>query len=252
MRRILLFILAFICLTPVLSSAESLTIAVAANVYYPFQELKAAFQTQTGVAVKEVIGSSGKLTAQIEQGAPFDIFLSADTDFPQALYQKGLTRSEPKIYAYGTLVLWTFSDLDLSKGIEVLRDPPIRKIAIPLPQTAPYGREAINALRYYGLVEDVSKKLVYGESIAQVNLFITTQASDIGFTSKSSVLSDPMKGQGQWVEIQDQAYKPIAQAAVILKYAEKNNLKAAQTFFDFLFSENAQEIYKKYGYIENQ
>lgn len=252
MMRIFLLILALICGLPVLSSAESLTIAVAANVQYPFQELKVIFQAETGVAIKEVIGSSGKLTAQIEQGAPFDIFLSADTDYPKMLYGHGLTHNEPQIYAYGALVLWTFKDLDLSKGVEVLRDPLLQRIAIPLPKTSPYGREAVNVLRYYGLVEDINKKLVYGESIAQVNWFVTTEASDIGFTSKSSVLSDPMQGQGQWREVEAQAYNPIAQAAVILKYAEKNNLKAAQTFFDFLFSKEARDIYQKYGYIENR
>ena len=250
--RTFLLILVVIFILPRGSSAESLTIAVAANIQYPFQELKVIFQTQTGVIIKEVIGSSGKLTAQIEQGAPFDIFLSADTDHPKMLYDHGLAHNEPQIYAYGTLVLWTFKDLDLSKGIEVLRDPSLQRIAIPLPKTAPYGREAVNVLRYYGLVEDINKKLVYGESIAQVNWFVTTGASDIGFTSKSSVLSDHMQGQGKWGEIEGQAYSPIAQAAVILKYAEKHNLKAAQTFFEFLFSKEARDIYQKYGYIENQ
>ena len=107
-----------------LSSAAvfaDLTVAVAANVQYTFEELKTAFEKKTGISVKTVIGSSGKFTAQIENGAPFDVFLSADMDYPITLYKEGLTVNAPKIYAYGALVIWTMTDVDLSGGIEVLR-----------------------------------------------------------------------------------------------------------------------------------
>ena len=247
--RTFLLILVVIFIPLALSSAESLTVAVAANVQYPFEELKSIFETQTGITIQEIVGSSGKFASQIENGAPFDLFLSADMELPQVLYKKGLTYNEPKIYAYGTLVLWTRKDLDLSKGIEVLKSTAIQTIVLPNPQTAPYGRQAVNALKYYKLYDQIEKKLIFGESIAQVNQFITTQASDIGFTAKSSVLSPNMKNQGKWMEIDKSAYEPIAQGAVILKYAQQHCLPAAQKFFEFLFSKEAQDIYQEYGYI---
>ena len=229
--------------------AGDLTVAVAANVQYTFEELKAEFEKETGINVKQVIGSSGKFTTQIENGAPFDVFLSADMDYPKTLEKEGLTYNSPKIYAYGTLVLWTMNSVDLSKGIEAVRDPAVVKIAIASPNTAPYGRQAVNALKHYNLYGRVHKKLVYGESIAQANQFITSKAADLGFTAKSVVLAANMKDQGQWIEIDKDAYDSIAQGTVILKHAEKDHLADAQKFFDFLFSNEAQEIFKKYGYV---
>ena len=211
--------------------------------------MKSAFEQETGITIREIIGSSGKFVSQIENGAPFDLFLSADMDYPDALYRGGLTHTAPKIYVYGTLVLWTFSDLDLSKGVDVLNQPSVKKVAIANPKTAPYGRQAVNVLKYFKLYGAVSKKLVYGESIAQVNQFITTGSGDVGFTAKSVVLAPNMKEKGKWVEVDKDAYEPIAQGVIILKYAEQHNLSAAQKFYEFLFSEQAKEIYQKYGYI---
>lgn len=226
-----------------------LTVAVAANVQYTFEELKTVFEKDTGIQLKGVIGSSGKFTAQIENGAPFDVFLSADTDYPKTLQKEGLTHNEPRVYGYGTLVLWSLTGVDVSKGLDVLAEGNVGKVAIASPKTAPYGRQAINALKNSQLYDKVQKKLVYGENIAQTNHFIMTKAADVGITAKSIVLAPNMKDQGQWFELDKKQYDPIAQAAVILKHAEKNNLKDAQKFFDFLYSPPAQEILRKYGYI---
>ena len=239
----------FILFSSVYAFAGDLTVAVAANVQYTFEELKAEFQKETGIAVKQIIGSSGKFTTQIENGAPFDIFLSADMDYPQTLEKEGLTYNAPKIYAYGTLVLWTMNGVDLSKGIKVLSDPTVGKIAIASPKTAPYGRQAVNAVKYYDLYTKVNKKFVYGESVAQTNQFIMSKAADVGVTAKSIVLAPNMKDQGQWIEIEKAAYEPIAQGVVILKHARKGNLEDAKKFFGFLYSNEAGEIFKKYGYI---
>ncbi len=244
MKWIFLFVLFF----PVCTSADEITVAVAANVQYTFEDLKAVFEKETGISVKSVIGSSGKFTAQIENGAPFDIFLSADMNYPKTLNKEGFTLNAPKIYAYGTLVLWTLNDVDLTKGIAVLSDANVKKIAIASPQTAPYGRQAVNVFKHYNLYTKINHKLVYGESIAQTNQFITTRAADIGVTAKSVVLAANMKDKGKWVEIDKEAYEPIAQGVVILKYAQKHR-EAAQKFFDFLFSNEASEIFKKYGYV---
>jgi len=224
-------------------------VAVAANAAYLFEDLKKIFEEQTGITLQSVVGSSGKLSVQIEHGAPFDIFISADMEYPETLYKKGMTYNTPRIYAYGTLVLWTMKDINLSRAIQVLTDPKIKKIAIASPQTAPYGREAVNVLKYYDLYSRVNEKLVYGESIAQVNQFIVSQAADVGFTAKSVVMAAGMNNQGLWIEIEKEAYEPIAQGVVILKNAQGQKLEPAQKFFDFLFSEPAAEIFKKYGYI---
>ena len=247
MRKIFIFIIRFLAL-PLCAFAQEITVAVAANVQFALEEIKTAFEKNTGIHVKTIIGSSGKLTAQIENGAPFDIFMSADVDYPNRLYQEGLATGAPKIYAYGQLVLWTFQDIELSKGIAILSDNSIKKIAIASPNGAPYGRQAVNAMKYNRLYPNIKSKLVYGENIAQVNQFITTGSVDIGLTAKSVVLADNMKGKGKWIEVDPEAYEPIAQGVVILKYAQKEHLKSVQEFFDFLFSDQCKQIFEKYGY----
>jgi len=138
--------------------------------------------------------------------------------------------------------------MDLSKGVGGLSGAFIRKIAIASPQTAPYGRQAVNAMKYYHLYPAISSKLVYGESISQTNQFITTAAADIGFTAKSVVLAANMKGKGKWIEVDPRSYEHIAQGVIVLKYSKENHFKEAKAFYDFIFSAPAQEIFKKYGY----
>jgi len=248
MKKIILIVAAFLLVFPLAAFAADITVAGAANVQFTLDDLTAEFTKETGINVKTVIGSSGKLTSQIENGAPFDIFLSADMKYPDTLYKEGFSLRSPRIYVYGTLVLWTMKDLDLSKGVNVLNDAAIRKIALANPQQAPYGREAVNALKFYTLYDQLQKKLVLGESISQTNQFITTGAADIGFTAESVVLAPNMKDKGKWVEVDPQSYKPIAQGVIVLRYAEKEHSKEAREFYDFLFSGPAQEIFKKYGY----
>lgn len=238
---------ALVILSSVCAFAD-LTVAVAANVQYTFAELKTAFEKKTGISVKTVIGSSGKFTAQIENGAPFDVFLSADMDYPMTLHEEGLTVNAPKIYAYGALVIWTMTDVDLSGGIEVLADANVKKIAIASPKTAPYGRQAVNALKHYDLYSQLEKKLVYGESIAQANQFITTKAADLGITAKSVVLAPLLKDKGQWIDVPKESYEPIAQGVVILKHAERGKMDETNKLVDFISSGEAGEIFKKYGY----
>lgn len=139
--------------------------------------------------------------------------------------------------------------MDLSQGIKILTDPRVKKIALASPQTAPYGREAVSVLKHYDLFSKVNEKLVYGESIAQVNQFIISQAADVGFTAKSAVLAGGMNNQGRWIEIEKDAYQPIAQGVIILKNAQGQKLDAAQKFFNFIFSAQAHKIFEKYGYL---
>ncbi len=169
--------------------------------------------------------------------------------YPETLYREGHTTTKPKVYAYGSLVLWTLKDLDLSKGINTLSDKKVQKIAIANPKNAPYGIAAINALNYYKIYEKVKSKLVYGESISQTNLYVASETADAGLTAKSVVLSPKMKGKGKWIEIDKPAYKPIAQCIVITNHGKENEDSASQKFSDFLFSHKAKEILEKYGYI---
>jgi len=229
-------------------AAEPLTVAVAANVKYAFDDLATEFTKQTGLEVRSVVSSSGKLTAQIKSGAPYDIFLSADMDYPATLFKDGQAMSPPKVYANGALVLWTAGNADLSKGVPGLADASIRKVAIANPKLAPYGRESIKALGFYKVQAAVEPKLVYGESISQVNQYIDTKSVEVGFTAKSVVLSPELQGKGKWVEVPDESYEPIAQGIVILRHGTENNGEAARKFYGFVFSSKAQEILTKYGY----
>jgi len=246
MKKII--VLMFLLSLPVTAFAGGITVAGAANVQFTLEDLKAEFTRETGVDVKTVIGSSGKLTAQIENGAPFDVFLSADMKYPAKLYKDGFSAQVPQVYANGALVLWTMKDLDLPQGVGVLSKTGIQKIALADPKLAPYGREAVKALQFYKLYGSLEKKLVYGESISQVNLFITTGAAEIGFTAKSIVLAPDMKNKGKWVEVPAGSYKPIAQGVIVLKYGRQHHSQEAHEFYDFLFSAPAKAIFKKYGY----
>jgi molybdate transport system substrate-binding protein len=244
--RVLLVTLALLQ-APLTASAGSLTVAVAANVKYAFDELAMEFTKQTGVKVRNVVASSGKLTAQIKSGAPYDVFLSADMDYPAILYKDGQATTSPKVYANGILVLWTAKDVDL-KDVTSLLNTSIKKVAIANPKLAPYGREAINAMDFYNVRTTVEPKLVFGESISQVNQYIDSKSVDVGFTAKAVVLSAGLQGRGKWVEVPHESYQPIAQGIVMLKYGSENNGDAARKFYDFVFSSNAQAIFTKYGY----
>jgi molybdate transport system substrate-binding protein len=248
MRKTILFALTLLAIST-FSFAQEIIVAVAANVQFAMQDIEKVYEQKSGLAIKTVISSSGKLTAQIQNGAPFDVFLSADMKYPDTLYAAGFAGTKPRVYAYGALVLWTMKDWDLSQGIKILPEAKIQKIAIANPQTAPYGEEAVKLLKHYQIYEGVAPKLVYGESIAQVNQYIFSQAAEAGITAKSVVLSPEMKGKGKWVEIDHRAYSPIAQGAVILKHGSKNHPQAAQAFYDFLFSEAAGKILQDYGYL---
>jgi len=229
--------------------AQTLTVAAASNLKYAMDNIAVEFTKETGISVKPIFGASGKLTQQILSGAPYDLFLSADVEFPQKLSQSGYTLTNPKIYAYGTLVLWSANQTPLDGGISTLCTKNTLTIAVANPKTAPYGIEAMNALHYYNKERACSTKIVTAESISQVGSYVTTQAADVGFIAKSIVLSDEMKSVGKWVDIDPKAYKPIDQAMVILKNTLPENQTAAKRFFDFMSSPVAHSILKRNGYI---
>jgi len=227
-----------------------LTIAAAANMQFAMEEMEAAFTEATGIPCELVISSSGKLTAQIREGAPFDVLISADMKYPEELYRMGLTATAPEIYGYGKLVLWTLQEYP-ELDIQTLQSDQVRHVALANPSTAPYGRAAVEVLEHYGLYEQVEDKLVFGESIAQTNQFILSRAAEIGFTALSVVRASELSGPGRWVELDSAAYQPIAQGVVVIgKSGEAND--DAIAFRDFLFSEEGRKILTKFGYAPNE
>ena len=232
-----------------LAQDSEITIAVAANVQYAMRDLKADFEKESGIRTKVIIGSSGQLTAQIQQGAPYDVFISADMKYPRTLYQSKKAVDPPKVYAYGSLVLWTMKKgINFQKGFKELLNNDIQKIALANPRTAPYGAATIQVLKHYNIYNQVKDKLIYGESIAPTNQYIVSKAADIGFTAKSVVLSPVMKDKGTWKEVNPDAYQPIKQGCVILSYGQKHHPKASKSFFNFMLSQKVMKILKKYGY----
>lgn len=221
-------------------------IATAANMQFVMIDLTETFKKKTGITCETILGSSGKLTAQIVAGAPYDIFVSADMKYPQVLHEKGLTLAAPKVYTSGSLVLWTAEKRALSWP-ESLMDSKLTHIAMANPKTAPYGTAAMETLRALGLKDILEPKLVYGESIAQTNQFITSQAAQIGFTAKSVVLAPNLKDKGSWLDISSDYHSPLKQGVVILKGRSSHKTEATK-FYEFLFSEEAKEILNKFGY----
>lgn len=230
--------------------SKKLTIAVSSNMQYSIQEIATKYTEHTGVECNLVVGSSGKLTAQIMEGAPFDVFLSADMKYPQMLYQKGHAKEAPKIYALGKLVLYA-SKKEFVPSLKFLKSDSIAHIALANPNTAPYGRAAMEVLEQHGLVDSVKSKLIFGENISQTNQFMTTGAAQIGFTAKSTLIGTPLSQQGRWTALDLNSYTPIQQGIVMLEN-ETGLDHASLSFVEFIFSGEAQEILKKYGYSTHE
>jgi len=236
-------------LSVVLLGAGEIKIAVAANVSYAIKPLIIAFnQVHPEIKVQPILGSSGKLTAQIKHDAPFGLFMSADMKYPQALYDKGMAITKPVVYAQGALALLSTKKHDFSKGLALLKSKEIEKIAIANPKTAPYGVAAAEALRNVKLYEILKPKFVYGESISQTVTY-ATKAADIGIISKSSLFSPQMqylKRGINWEELNASLYTPISQGMVILKQGKQSG--EVKAFYDFMLSDEAKNILKSYGY----
>jgi len=229
--------------------SNSINIATSANMQFAMKVLSSEFTEQTNTKCHLIISSSGKLTAQIKEGAPFDIFVSADMKYPTEIYKYGLAISPPKIYAYGKLILWSINN-NIKPSLELLTKENIKHIALANPKTAPYGIATKDVLKHYHLFNKLEDKLVFGESISQTNHFITSQSAELGFTSMSVVMSSQMRNKGNWIEIDSLAYSPIEQGIVVIKKDKRYN-KDVNEFYDFLFSKKAKEILINYGYYVN-
>jgi molybdate transport system substrate-binding protein len=235
-----------VCAQP---AGQTLSIAAAADLVYCLKELNQDFARQhPGVDVKVSIGSSGNFFAQIQKGAPFDGFLSADLNFPKELVRAGLADGRSLLtYAVGRIVVWTVNPaVDVSRGLAVVSEPAVRKFAIANPGHAPYGRAAKAALEHEGLWASASGKIVMGENIAQTGQFIQTGNADAGIVAMSLVLSPALEKVGTWKEIPPEFYPKLEQGAVITAHGAGN--PAAQMYFDFLRSKEARAVFDRYGF----
>jgi molybdate transport system substrate-binding protein len=232
------------------AAAATITIAAAADLTFAFKEAVPQFEKESGDTVKLSFGSSGNFFAQIQNGAPYDLFFSADIGYPKKLDAAGL--AEPGTiyeYAVGKIALWVLnqSPLDLTKGLPVLTDARIRKIAIADPAHAPYGVAAVAALKNDQLYDTVKPKLVEGENIAQTAQFVQSGAADIGILALSLALAPTLQKQGRYELIPDNLYPPIAQAGVVLKSSQEK--KAAEAFIAFLEKPETLQLMRRYGFV---
>jgi len=231
------------------ASADTIYVAVASNLVHAIKPLKKEFYKKyPEIKVKVIIGSSGKLTAQIRHGAPFDLFLSADMIYPKSLYEDGITLKAPVVYAKGTLVLLSKVKRDYSNMMKVLTLPSLKKIAIANPKTAPYGKATVEALKKLKLYEKLKKKFVYAESISQT-LIYATRVADMAIVAKSALFSPVMRmyqKNQHWVDVPCELYAPLKQGMVLLKHSKKS--AKSRAFYDFMLSLKAKEILKSFGY----
>lgn len=231
--------------------AEEITIAAASDLSFAFKELAAAFEQQTGAHVKLSLGSSGNFFSQIQNGAPFDLYFSADIGFARKLEQSGhAVPGSLYRYAIGRIVVWApkASPLPIEKiGIEVLRDPTVRKIAIANPKHAPYGRAAVAAMETYKLYDAVKDRLVLGENISQTAQFVESGGCEVGIIALALALAPSMKSAGKYWEIPMEAHPPLEQGAIILKTSKHRRL--ARQFLDLLKGPQGREIMRRYGFM---
>ena len=230
-RNLILY--CFLILLGCSSGNDALKVATAANMQFAMEELINTFKADSGLEAEVILSSSGKLTAQIEAGAPFDLFFSADTKYPERIHAKGLS-TEPQVYAYGQLVYW--EKKNSQQQLYVIANP----------KTAPYGKATEE---YLDAINTELPDVVYGESISQVNQFLLSGTVDAGFTSYSSVLSKKFVNEGDWKPIPDSLHSPIAQAYVQIKSSERK--AATKAFIDFLATDKAKDILQAYGYQVN-
>jgi molybdate transport system substrate-binding protein len=244
MKRIIISLV--IALTVVSATAQKVNVAAAADLRYAMDEIIVVYKKNNPKTdIKVTYGSSGTAYQQIINGAPYDIYFSADIMYPQKLAEQGLTATKPKLYAIGFLVLWS-SQIDVLSGMNVLNNPKIQKIAIANPEHAPYGKRAQESLQYYKLYDKLKDKIILGENISQTAQYVQTGNAEVGILALSLAMSPAMKNQGKYFLIDSKSYSPLEQAYVIIKRAAMNT--ETYKFARFVASPVAREIFKKYGF----
>jgi len=243
MKKLNIFLLFALC--SISMQSQTVKIAAAANLRFVLEEIKATYKKVNPVADITVnFGSTGALYQQIVNGADFNLLMAADNEVPAKLKNQGLVAGEVKTYAFGKLVLWS-NTTDVSKGLEVLADPSVKRIAIAQPELAPYGDRAIECLNSAGLFATVKDKIVYADNISQTAQFVRTGNAEVGFLAYSLTLTPEMKGSCFLID--PKSYKPVAQAMAVLKGWKAS--PEAVKFMKYVLSPECKPIFEKYGYI---
>jgi molybdate transport system substrate-binding protein len=227
-----------------------LTIAAAADLKFALDDLVKEFEEKyPAVKVNVTYGSSGNFFAQLQNGAPFDLFFSADIAYPRKLAEKDLGADDVFLYAIGRIVVWVPKDSPVAVdklGIKALLEPSIRKIAVANPEHAPYGRAAVAAMKALNVYDQVASRLVYGENIAQTAQFVQSGAADVGILALSLAVAPQMRDAGRFWQVPLEAYPRIEQGGIILK--SSRNLETARAFRDFVLGDHGREVLAQYGF----
>jgi len=238
-------ILLLLALFSISMQAQTVKVAAAANLRFVFDEIRDSYKKANPKAdIVANFGSTGALYQQIVSGADFNVFMAADDVVPAKLKSQGLVSGEVKTYAFGKLVLWS-NTIDVSKGLDVLTDPSVKRIAIAKPDLAPYGDRAVECLKSAGLFEKVKDKIVYADNISQTAQFAQTGNAEVGFLAYSLILTPEMKGSNYVID--PKSYKPVAQAMAVVKGWKANS--EAVRFMKYVLSPECKPIFEKYGYI---
>ncbi|HWH58938.1 MAG TPA: molybdate ABC transporter substrate-binding protein [Terriglobales bacterium] len=247
MKAFLLSLLLLVCTAPLL--AQELTVAAAADLRPALDEINAKFKAESGIELHISYGSSGNFFQQLQNGAPFDVFLSANVDYPKKLAQAGLVASGTYYeFARGSIVLIVPYDskIDLTEGLHALLTPAVKKIAIANPSHAPYGQAAVAAIKSMGIYDWVAPHLVMGENISEAASFVFSGAADVGIVAKSLALAPAAAKRAKFVDIAAKNYPPLLQAMVVMKSAKDQS--AAARFETFMRSEDTKKILQQFGF----
>jgi len=250
-RLFSLFFLGCLAQLSLAAQAPTIRVAAASDLKFALTDVAASYEKQSGVKLSLTFGSSGNFFAQIQNGAPFDIFFSADSDYPRKLSEAGLVLpNSVDSYAVGKLVLWSPANSKLTpekSGWQSLLDPDVQKIAIANPDHAPYGRAALEALKNSGFYEKIKSKLVFGENISQAAQFVQSGNAEIGILAASLIHSPSFASDHVWKIPQD-LYTPLLQSFVVLE--SSTNKPAALAFLAYVKSPSAQTALEKYGFAK--
>ena len=231
-------------------AGHEINVAAAADLSAALAEVAAIYEKRTGVKVKLSFGASGALTQQIQNGAPFDVFFSADMGYPQQLIAGGQAEGASLYrYAVGRLVLWVPKDSPLDvehKGMDVLLDPSVKKISIANPEHAPYGRAAAAALKHYGLYEKLGDRLVMGENISQAAQFVESGNAQAGFVALAHAIAPAMQGKGKYWVVPAEAYPPLDQGVVLISHSP--HAQEAAAFLEYVRTAEAAAVLQRYGF----
>jgi molybdate transport system substrate-binding protein len=228
---------------------EEMLVAAAADLNHVLPVVAERFERESNIQVKLTFGSSGNFVAQIQNGAPFDAFFSADIDFPKRLETAGLAEAGTLYeYAIGKIVLWVpkGSRLNVNQGLSLLLEPDVRKIAIANPVHAPYGKAAMAALQHYGLYQRVKDKIVLGENISQTFELVHSGNADLGIVALSLAMAPRAKETGRFFVIPASSYPPIRQGAIVIKASQHK--PAAKAFIEYLKRPEVVALLEHYGF----